>query len=204
MTEHVLQEEFPCRAIIDGESDKYFTEHYSTINISEADYSGVHEPPKEGGPVVICHTGYMDGYSKGHLAVMDVVKNCVNDGLNVELHFIGSGTIEDKFKQYAVDNGIGDKVVFLGQQYGYKQVQKALIDADIFLFPTRSEGLPRSVIEAMANGLACVSSPIDGIKELLEPEYLVDYKDIDGMTRIVEDLVRNQDKRMRAAERNYE
>lgn len=204
VTEHVLQEEFPCRAIIDGESDKYFTEHYSTINISEADYSGVHEPPKEGEPVVICHTGYMDGYSKGHLAVMDVVKNCVNDGLNVELHFIGSGTIEDKFKQYAVDNGIGDKVVFLGQQYGYKQVQKALIDADIFLFPTRSEGLPRSVIEAMANGLACVSSPIDGIKELLEPEYLVDYKDIDGMTRIVEDLVRNQDKRMRAAERNYE
>ena len=146
----------------------------------------------------------MDGYSKGHLAVMDVVKNCIKDGLNVELHFIGSGTIEDKFKQYAADNGIADKVFFLGQQFGYKQVQKALIDADIFLFPTRSEGLPRSLIEAMANGLACVSSPIDGIKELLDPEYLVDYKDIAGMTRVVEDLVKDKQKRMAAAKRNFE
>ena len=204
VTEHVLQEEFPCRAITDGESEKYFTEHYSTINISKDDYSGIHEPPKEDEPVVICHTGYMDGYSKGHLAVMDVVKNCIKDGLNVELHFIGSGTIEDKFKQYAADNGIADKVFFLGQQFGYKQVQKALIDADIFLFPTRSEGLPRSLIEAMANGLACVSSPIDGIKELLDPEYLVDYKDIAGMTRVVEDLVKDKQKRMAAAKRNFE
>lgn len=203
VTEHVLQEEFPCRAITDGESERYFTEHYSTINISKDDYSGIHEPPKEDEPVVICHTGYMDGYSKGHLAVMDVVKNCIHDGLNVELHFIGSGTIEDKFKQYASDNGIGDKVVFLGQQFGYKKVQKALIDCDIFLFPTRSEGLPRSLIEAMANGLACVSSPIDGIKELLEPEYLIDYKDIEGMTRVVESLVKDKDKRMIAAERNF-
>ena len=204
VTEHVLQEEFPCRAITDGESEKYFTEHYSTINISKDDYSGIHEPPKKDEPVVICHTGYMDGYSKGHLAVMDVVKNCIKDGLNVELHFIGSGTIEDKFKQYAADNGIADKVFFLGQQFGYKQVQKALIDADIFLFPTRSEGLPRSLIEAMANGLACVSSPIDGIKELLDPEYLVDYKDIAGMTRVVEDLVKDKQKRMAAAKRNFE
>lgn len=203
VTEHVLQEEFPCRAITEGESERYFTEHYSTINIAKEDYSGVHEPSKEGEPVKICHTGYMDGYSKGHLAVMDVVKNCIEDGLNVELHFIGSGRIENRFKQYAVDNGIGDKVVFFGQLFGYKQVQKALMDCDIFLFPTRSEGLPRSLIEAMANGLACVSSPIDGIKELLEPEYLVDYKDIDVMTRVVEELVKNKDKRLAAAERNY-
>ena len=203
VTEYVLQEEFPCRAILEGESEQFFTEHYSTINISKQDYSEVRPSPKQGEPVVVCHTGYMDGYSKGHLAVMDVVKNCLDDGLNVEIHFIGSGTIEETFKKYAEDQGISDHVKFLGQQYGYKQVQKALMAGHIFLFPTRSEGLPRSLIEAMANGLACVSSPIDGIKELLDPEFLVDYKDVQGMTRIVEELVRNDDKRIRVATKNY-
>lgn len=204
VTEHVLQEEYPCRAIKNGESTDYFTGSYSTINLYEKDYYGLHPLKDEKEPVVICHTGYMDGYSKGHITVMQVAKRCIEDGLNIYLKFIGSGSIEDEFKLYADKIGISDKVEFTGQLFGYKAVQQALITSDIFLFPTRSEGLPRSLIEAMANGLACISSPVDGIKELLPSRYLVDYNDVNKLVKVTEELVRDIDKRHSVAKINYE
>ena len=43
----------------------------------------------------------------------------------------------------------------------------------MFVFPTTSEGLPRVVIEAMANSLVCLATPVDGIPELLDESFLV-------------------------------
>jgi glycosyltransferase involved in cell wall biosynthesis len=48
-----------------------------------------------------------------------------------------------------------------------------LAHSDVFVLPSRSEGLPRAMIEAMAMGLVCVGSRVGGVTELLDDDLLV-------------------------------
>jgi glycosyltransferase involved in cell wall biosynthesis len=204
VTDYVLQKDYPCRAITDGESKKYFTAGYSTIDIRAEQYSGLHPFHTGEEPVVVVLTGYMDGNRKGHTIAIDVVKRCVDQGLNLVLKFIGTGPLEQTFREYAKKCGMEDRVLFMGQIYGYENLQKELINSDIFIFPTSSEGLPRSLIEAMANGLACISSPVAGIKEMLPEQYLVEREDVERMAEILKRLVCDVEERESAAKANYQ
>lgn len=60
--------------------------------------------------------------------------------------------------------GIGHQVHFLGFRSDIKELLRA---ADIFLFSTKQEGLPRSMMEAMASGLPCIASNIRGNIDLI-------------------------------------
>ena len=57
------------------------------------------------------------------------------------------------------------------------------------LFPSKSEGLPRVIIEAMATGLPCVASNVGGIPELLPSDDVFSPVDVNGMTRRVEQIL---------------
>ena len=51
-------------------------------------------------------------------------------------------------------------------------VTEQLDAADVFVLPSRQEGLPRAMIEAMARSLPCVGSDVGGISELI-PDWVV-------------------------------
>lgn len=61
----------------------------------------------------------------------------------------------------------------------------------MFVFPTKAEGLPRAVIEAMAVGLPCISTPVNGIPELLDREFLLNPNDTEGFAEKISFLVDN-------------
>ncbi|WP_448922620.1 glycosyltransferase [Holdemanella biformis] len=201
VTEKVLQTEFPCKAL-KLKDPSYFTDHYSSIDLH--DYQFTYKvPQKNKKDFSIVHTGYMDSYSKGHKQVIDVASILVESGYDVNVIFIGTGNLEGEFKEYAKSKKIFEKITFCGSLNGYSEVQKQLLRADCFLFPTCSEGLPRSLIEAMANSLPCISSPIDGITELLERKYLIDYKDTQEMAKSIKMLIDDFNIRTEAGLRNY-
>ncbi len=75
-----------------------------------------------------------------------------------KLYLVGNGPDEQKFKDYVVQNGLSDKVIFTGRQNSYDYLKIA----KIFVLPSYYEGMPNSLIEALAVGLPCISTDCSG------------------------------------------
>jgi glycosyltransferase involved in cell wall biosynthesis len=75
--------------------------------------------------------------------------------------------------------------------------------ADLFVHPSRAEGLPRAVIEAMARGLPCVASRAGGIPELLSAEDTVPAGDARALARKIAEVARDPARLSRMAARNW-
>lgn len=77
----------------------------------------------------------------------------------------GNGILEDELKSQCERLGVSDKVIFAGYRRDVPAVMKC---CNLFLFPSKREGLGLGGIEAMASGLPVVSSNINGILDYME------------------------------------
>ena len=86
-------------------------------------------------------------------------------GLSYTLTIIGSGEQRERLKQFADENGV--KVNFLGNIPNHK-LPKILNEHELFVLPSLWEGMPKTLLEAMACGLPSIGTKIDGTKEVIE------------------------------------
>ena len=100
---------------------------------------------------------------KNYTVAIDAVAKCDNP----KLHYIicGKGPELDNLKQRAKALGVEQQIHFLGFRSDIKELLAA---ADIFIFTSLQEGMPRSMMEAMAAGLPCIASKIRGNVDLIE------------------------------------
>ncbi|MBR3161931.1 MAG: glycosyltransferase family 1 protein [Bacilli bacterium] len=108
--------------------------------------------------IVIGHVGRFNP-EKNHLFMIDLLSDLVNKNNNYKLMFVGKGPLENEIKKYSKELKIYDNIIFCGFQSSVNDYLNAM---DIFLFPSKFEGLGLSLIEAQANGLPCIASS-DGI-----------------------------------------
>jgi glycosyltransferase involved in cell wall biosynthesis len=88
---------------------------------------------------------------------------------DLELVVAGDGPERPMVERWIRDHKLGDRVKSVGYVRGCDKAQ-VLLDADIFVFPTYyGEGCPISLLEAMAAGLAIITTPVGGI-----PDFFVD------------------------------
>ncbi len=83
---------------------------------------------------------------------------------NLKLGLIGKGHFEQDVRRHASALGMEDRVVFLGFR---DDVADCLAAADLFVLASHSEGIPISLLEALASGLPVVSTAVGGIPEVL-------------------------------------
>ena len=172
VTEHTLQKEYPCKKTA-------FTTNYSSIDL-EPDFFyqqdwDIKNPPK---CFNIVHTGYMDSNRKGQDILIDAVKKMVDAGqTNIHVVLIGDGKMRKVLEKKVVDLGLKKYMEFAGAINNKNKIRDILIKSHLFVFPSRSEGLPRAVIEAMAVGLVCITSPVDGTPEIVDKDFLVERYD---------------------------
>lgn len=103
---------------------------------------------------VVGHVGRFH-YAKNHEYLLEVFAQIIKKRDNAELLLLGEGERMEEMKRMAASLGITEKVRFCGNQ---KEVWKYYQAMDFFVFPSRFEGLPGTVIEAQSAGLRCLIS----------------------------------------------
>ena len=107
---------------------------------------------------------------------------------------VGDGYMSDELRNLAKGLGIADKIIFAGQR---RDVPEILHILDVFVLSSYYEGLPRSIIEAQACGVAVVATNVGGTPEVVindKTGILVPSKDEKAIAKAVIDLLTNRDK----------
>lgn len=124
--------------------------------------------------------------------------------LDVQLTFVGDGRYRAELSQSAGRLGLAGRVRFAGRLPPGDPVRHELDRADLFVLPSRTEGLPRAMIEAMARGLPCVGTGVGGIPELLDPAEIVPAGDTRALARAIDQLARDPKRLGRLSTANLE
>jgi glycosyltransferase involved in cell wall biosynthesis len=117
--------------------------------------------------------GSLELMYKGIDTLLEALARLVAAGLDVRLTHLGDGRCRPRLEQLAARLAVADRVVLTGMLPAGDPVREQLDAADLFVIPSRTEGLPRALIEAMARGLPAIGSTAGGIPELLPAEFLV-------------------------------
>ena len=101
--------------------------------------------------------GYVGRLAKGkNVKFLIDVLACLNSrSSDYILLLVGSGEEEAALRNYAEERGVGDKVRFVGYRSDTEMFYNAM---DVFLFPSRAEGLGLVAVEAQACGVPCILS----------------------------------------------
>ncbi len=138
---------------------------------------------------------------KNHLFLLRAFREVVKEYSKVKLIIIGQGfsgdpeNSEDEIRNFVDEADLDAKVCFLGFR---DDVHLLLSGMDIFCLTSYMEGMPISLIEAMASGLPVVGSDVMGIKEIIknnENGYIVSVDDVSALKGALLKILRNDDLR---------
>jgi colanic acid/amylovoran biosynthesis glycosyltransferase len=119
-------------------------------------------------PVHLVCTGRLAA-EKGHLLLLDAVAQLAGLGFPVDLVLIGDGPERRTLEERSRGNGLAGRVSFAGS-LSHAETLARVAEADIFVLASFAEGLPVALMEAMALGVVCVSTCVNGIPELIVDE----------------------------------
>ncbi|MCX2865011.1 glycosyltransferase family 4 protein [Paucibacter sp. PLA-PC-4] len=122
--------------------------------------------PPAGAPLRLLNVGRL-APEKGQDLLLHALARLRQQGLQLHLDIVGGGELEQALKALADQLGLAGFITFHGVQP--EQVIRQLHQrADLFVLPSRAEGLPVACIEAMAMGTVSIASRITGIPELID------------------------------------
>ncbi len=110
------------------------------------------------------------------------------------LCIIGGGEVEAALRDRVERAGLSDQVTFLGI-LPHRDALRRLAQARVMIFPSRWEGLPVSIIEAMHRGIPVVCSDIPGNNELITDGatgYLVQFDDVNAFANRLRRLITDE------------
>lgn len=137
---------------------------------------------------------------KGQEYAIKALRILRDRGIDIEYHLVGSG--DDTFLRSLADKyEVGDRVFFHGL-IPHDEVLPFLDGMDLYIQPSKQEGLPRALIEAMSRGCLSLGSRTAGIPELLDKKYVFRRGNVSDIVRILSKVDKNTLKEQ--ALRNFE
>jgi glycosyltransferase involved in cell wall biosynthesis len=181
VTERWLQGRYPARGLSSSASN------VELIPPDEAAFESRRlrlEELRKGRPPKLGSVASLRVKYKGVQTAIAALARLRREGLSLPYAVLGPGDPEP-WRGMARNFGVEDLVSFDGTRPAGSGVLGWLDEIDIHLQPSFQEGLPRSTIEAMSRGAACVGSTCGGIPELLPAERTHRPGDVQGLARII-------------------
>jgi glycosyltransferase involved in cell wall biosynthesis len=132
---------------------------------------------------VVVLVGSLEQLYKGPDVLLLAAARCRDEQFPIRVVLVGEGKYESALRDQAAALRIQDQVDFRGGLPSGSPVRAVLDQADLFVLPSRTEGMPRALLEAMARGLPCIASAVGGIPELLPEEDMVPSGDSDALAK---------------------
>lgn len=172
--------------------------HVCRLGVDENVFSPV---PREPGPVTkLVSVGRLHP-SKGQAIMLQAIHQLKQKGIAVHLDLIGGGAYREQLQQMIAELGIEAQVTLHGAM-SHASTRRTLQGADIFALSSFAEGVPVALMEAMAMEIACVSTFVAGIPELIrtgEEGILVAPSSVEDLRDAIEVLVLDPEYRKKLA-----
>lgn len=196
VTTKFLQRKYPCSGRTIGCSDvvlldfdsRAFMHRVQSINNRKKDV-----------PIIIGTIAAVDVKYKGQEYIIKAIAKLKQEGYNFEYHLVGGGK-GDYLRLIAKKLDVEDKVKFLGT-LPHHEVFNYLDTIDIYAQPSRVEGLPRALVEAMSRGCPAIGTIVGGIPELLEQSCIFHKGEVYEICKILKSFTK--DKMKKEAERSF-
>ena len=141
----------------------------------------------------ITYIGYIR-FAKGMKCLLNFCKTLKNENVNFHFHLIGKGEMYDEVNEYICKEQLSDYVIMHGYLDSREEINKILRNSDLFFFPSLSEGSPRVVIEAMAQGTPVLSTPVGSLPTTFKDKESIrffNFNDVDTAVNIVKEYLNN-------------
>lgn len=107
---------------------------------------------------------------KGPLLLIDAFAAVCSENKATRLQMAGAGSQEQTVLSRAEELGITRSCLLSGVYTKPEQKSSFMRSLDVFVLPSRTEGTPNSIVEAMAHGLPVIASAVGGIPDVVTPE----------------------------------
>lgn len=137
---------------------------------------------------------------KGQKYVIKAIDKLRKQGKIYQYWLIGGGDnsyLQKFVKRYNLEN----QVKFLGS-LPHDEVFKKLEDVDTYIQPSKTEGLPRALVEAMSMGCLCIGSRVGGIPELIDEEYIFKKGNVRQLVNIINNITEKEN--IKQIRKNFE
>jgi glycosyltransferase involved in cell wall biosynthesis len=134
-------------------------------------------------------------YEKGHEFLIQSIPSVIQSFPNLTTAICGSGPLFGQLEERISALSLEGKVRLLGQ---WENVRELLAAADAFVLPSRWEGLPMALLEAMMAGLPVIATRVQGVEEVIEngvQGFLVSLENPEELSKAILQLLNDPEQR---------
>lgn len=158
---------------------------YNPVEVSKY-YRKIHRENE----FVLVNVGRQDKNKNQQLIISAFEKiNSRYKNLNLRLILVGDGECNNDLQNLARTYKLEKKIIFTGI---VSNIEDFLAEADVFILSSKYEGLPLSILEAMAAGLPIISTDVGGIKDIVTNNgILINEGSIEELVEAMQNLIEN-------------
>lgn len=134
------------------------TERFSQAQAVDLSQFGIPEGAK-----TVLFVGRLDR-QKGPFILLAAVKGILQAHDNVHVLFVGDGPLRNPLHDWVREHNLAANIHFAGQQ---REIESFYQAADCLVLPSRWEGMPNVVLEAMAAGKPVITTTVEGTRDLI-------------------------------------